>query len=145
MNPYRRRFATTQPHQPFTRATRAISADVRTIDLAPSCPDCGDIAHPTATVCEACGAHLYPSTYQLSTARPGLLSTESPAGQKEPIMAETPHGCTCAGNGICVTCVLAEYNGDSATRMMTAALDATPRALDRSVSHLELVDDGRSV
>lgn len=37
------------------------AADLATSDLLPGCPDCGDLAFPGATVCEACGAHLLPS------------------------------------------------------------------------------------
>lgn len=47
-------------------------------DHLPACPDCGDLAFPGATVCEACGTHLLPD--------PALLRQISP----EPVI-----GCGC--------------------------------------------------
>lgn len=37
-----------------------VQTDLLASDLFADCPDCGDLAHPAATVCESCGSRLFP-------------------------------------------------------------------------------------
>lgn len=55
--------------------------------LAPdavTCPDCGDFAHPGATVCAGCGARLFPTT---NKRRPRPLTIAGSAARAEEVQA----------------------------------------------------------
>lgn len=54
-----------------------------------ACPDCGDLAHPSATVCEGCGTHLFVRQ-----------------GSGRPFAVTAVRGCSCGNAGICTRCVL---------------------------------------
>ena len=60
--------------------------------FAATCPDCGDIAHPSVTVCEGCGAHLFVRQ-----------------GSGRPFTAKHAHDSDCP----CLSCYFAEVDGDA--------------------------------
>lgn len=56
---------------------RIRSAEHYASDLVAECPDCSELAHPGATVCEGCAAPLYPKNNN----SPGLHPLDGSAGR----------------------------------------------------------------
>lgn len=105
------------------------------------CRDCQAANHPGATVCEGCATRLTPG----NTTAPAraLTHEDSVQGQKEPTVMEQQDGCSCGHRGICLTCVIGEYEGDPlAMKMMATALDTTEKALARFPARMRQVQGG---
>jgi hypothetical protein len=77
---------------PGSWAQNQVTLDLETPDHSPTCPDCGDLAHPSATLCDGCGAHLLVQGRRTRLDRPARPR------------------CECDGAGVCTFCLLEAYD-----------------------------------
>lgn len=95
------------------------ATDLLATDHLAECPDCHELAHPTATVCEGCGSALFPNS-------------NATAQQKEAIVPDESE-CVC---GTCARCALASYEPDIA--VLNTVHDTLEAAIARPGNVAEL-------